>query len=340
MNPNRFNGPDESDDETEMVHPFGQIMEGLQTGGGRPPFGVTIRTRRSLSGSSSQSTKKGFFQEFVNLQRTEEEPVSATPAPASSVPTPASIEQSRPRLIYCRDLHLLSESIPHWYPTFIEAVRQRRQGPIPRQQSPILNPTVVVMGVSPSFITPRTAPSSEPTGLISFNLSRHNNPRNKSSVSTPPRPKVVEWDESPIAQRAREKRLHERLNSWEKYDASVFYPELPNLSTGSGDGSNAGKGPTGRGLMSLFVAIPEGGSGPPAISPFNPEDDNSREKTTDHTRLTVVLPRVRDASQEMATRVQRRLQTNQINMRTAVGGVGGTEQLIHRAYISLMGIHR
>lgn len=315
-----FKGPgqDESDDEGEFSHPFGQVMEGIQAGGGRPPFGITIRTRRTIQASNSLSAKKAFFQEFVNLQRGEEEAPSA-----STIPTPTPPVPSRPRLIYCRDLHLLSESLPHWYQQFIEAVRLRRQGPMSRPQHPVLNPTVVVLGVSPSIITPRTTPiASDPGGLVNFNTSR-NRPQARSPIAPPAGPKVVEWDESPAAQRARDKRLHERLNNWEKYDASVFYPELPNLQTGGTDGNGGPKTPVGRGLMSLFVAIPEGGGGPPSISPFSPDEDSSRERTTDHSRLTVILPRIRDASQEMATRVQRRLQTNQINMRTAVGGIGG-----------------
>lgn len=285
-----------------------------------------------MNANNSISAKKAFFQEFVNLQRGEEEAPNSFSSPtpsaststsaASTIPTPSPPTPSRPRIIYCRDLHLLSESLPHWYQQFIEAVRLRRQGPMPRPQHPVLNPTVVVLGVSPSIITPRTTPaSSEPGGLVNFNTSR-SRPQARSPIAPPAGPKVVEWDESPAAQRARDRRLHERLSNWEKYDASVFYPELPSLQTGN-DGPGGPKSPVGRGLMSLFVAIPEGGGGPPSISPFAPEDDSSRERGTDHSRLTVVLPRTRDASQELATRVQRRLQTNQINMRTAVGGIGG-----------------
>ncbi|KIM29020.1 hypothetical protein M408DRAFT_126811 [Serendipita vermifera MAFF 305830] len=310
-----YSRAEESDDDEEISpHPFGQMLEGLQMGGGRPPFGITMRARRSSANSSSQTAKKNFFHEFVNLQRTDEE--------GAPMLNPADPSSSRPRLIYCRDLHLLSESLPHWYSHFIDAVKARRQGPMARPGSPVQNPTVVVLGVSPSIITPRNASSSSgPTGLVNYVMNR-NRPPSKTPHAPPANPKVVEWDESPAAQRARDKRLHERLNDWEKHDASVFYSELPNLHAASSDPSGMRMGPQ-RGLMSLFVAIPENGGGPPSIMPAPMEDDGSKDRGTDHSRLTVILPRQRDPAQEIATRVERRLQANQINMRTAVGSIGG-----------------
>jgi hypothetical protein len=246
-------------------------MEGIQIGGGRPPFGISIRTRKMSSGSGN-SNKKAFFQELVNLQRMEDEPALT------------AMEPARPRLIYCRDMHMLSETLPYWYPQFVEAVRSRRQGPMSRPQAPILNPTVIVLGISPSIITPRTNTSapSDSSGLVNLVMNRNRlHPRNSSTLPTAP--KVFEWDESPAAQRARDRRLHERLSNWEKYDASVFYPELPNLSSATADNDGA-KSVTNRGLMSLFVAIPDGGSGPPSISPAVPTEDRSRDKGNDHPR--------------------------------------------------------
>jgi hypothetical protein len=251
------------------------MMEGMQLGGGRPPFGITIRSRRSTN-SSNNSAKKTFFNEFVNLQRTDED--------GNPMPNPADPSSSRPRLIYCRDLHLLSESLPHWYPYFIDAVRARRQGPMSRPMSPVQNPTVVILGVSPSIITPRNASSSSsgPSGLVNFVLNR-NRPPSRAPTAAPASPKVIEWDESPAAQRARDKRLHERLSDWEKHDASVFNSELPNLHSASIDAGGMRAGAS-RGLMSLFVAIPESGGGPPSIMPAPMEDDSSKERGTDHSR--------------------------------------------------------
>jgi hypothetical protein len=250
-------------------------MEGMQIGGGRPPFGITIRSRRSAN-SNNNSAKKSFFNEFVNLQRTDED--------GNPLPNPADPSSSRPRLIYCRDLHLLSESLPHWYSYFIDAVKARRQGPMARPMSPVQNPTVVILGVSPSIITPRNASSSSsgPSGLVNFVLNR-NRPPSRAPTAPPASPKVVEWDESPAAQRARDKRLHERLSDWEKHDASVFNSELPNLHSASTDAGGMRPG-ANRGLMSLFVAIPESGGGPSSITPGPMEDDSSKERGTDHSR--------------------------------------------------------
>lgn len=46
--------------------------------------------------------------------------------------------------------------------------------------------------------------------------------------------------------------------------------------------------------------------------------------TVFHIRLTVLLPRERDSEQEVKCRVARRMQINEVNMRTAIGSIGGT----------------
>ena len=276
--PSHSRADESEEDEEPMAHSLGQVIEGLQLGGGRPPFAIAIRTRRSAASSISQSAKKDFFSDFVNLQRKDEE--------GNPIPNPNDPSSSRPRLIYCRDLHLLSDSFPYWYSHFIDAVRARRQGPMARQGSPVQNPTVIILGVSPSIITPRNAfsSSSGSTGLVNVALNR-NRPSLRSPNAFPAGPKGVEWDESPAAQRARDKRLHQRLRDWEKHDASVFSSELPNLHSASADPGGA-RISGNRGLMSLFVAIPENGSGPPSITPAQVEDDNSKERSTDHSRYT------------------------------------------------------
>ncbi|KAG8809356.1 hypothetical protein FRC17_003481 [Serendipita sp. 399] len=307
QNPQRIFRIEDSDDEDVIGMPIiAQAMEGMQSG--RPPFGITLRRGRGSYSNTSMQAKRAFFQDFVNLQRDTED---------GSVPTTIP---GRPRLIYCRDFNLLQDSLPHWYSAFLEAVRLRRQGPIPRLQAPVQNPTVIVHGISPSIITPRTAPFSSPDSGSYLNVQTNRN-RPSSRIGPSAGPKVMEWDESPAAQRARDKRLHERLNNWEKHDASVFHAELPNLQPAAGE--TGAQRNQGKGLMSLFVAIPDGGGGLPSIAPGNPDEDTSRERSTEHSRLTVILPRMRDVGEEVNTRMQRRLDMNKVNMRTAVGSIGG-----------------
>ncbi|KAG9055996.1 hypothetical protein FS842_000615 [Serendipita sp. 407] len=307
QNPQRNFRADDSDDEEGFgMNPvIAHAMEGIQSG--RPPFGITLR-RNKTSSSSSVLAKKAFFQDFVNLQRDTEDAAIPTTIPG------------RPRLIYCRDFQLLSDSLSHWYPHFIEAVRLRRQGPIPRPQSPVYNPTIIVFGISPSIVTPRSAPFSSPDSGSFLNVMTNRN-RPSSRVGPSAGPRVMEWDESPAAQRARDKRLHEKLSNWEKHDASVFNSELPNVQSALGEAG--GQRNQGKGLMSLFVAIPDGGGGPPSITPGPPDEDPSRDRTTEQSRVTVLLPRMRDVAEETSTRMQRRLDMNQVNMRTAVGAIGG-----------------
>ena len=97
--------------------------------------------------------------------------------------------------------------------------------------------------------------------------------RRPGPLSASPSPKNVEWDESPSAQKQREKRLQERLQRWNKGDASVFRTELPPLSLAERE-----EGPARGVLSQIFIAMQEGG--PPNAG----EDDAEKGKMGDHSR--------------------------------------------------------
>lgn len=259
--------PQEEEEEEEGPTLFSTIVEGAPPGvGGRPPFIAVRRPAAMRSGPSL--VKKNFFTELLNLQRATDDDV--TNPPSSS---------NRPRLIYIRDFALLEDTVPHWYAHFVSALRARRMGPMSRPTTTVLNPTVVIQGVSPSIITPR--PSVNGGGphqpIVSMLMARRNrSQRRPGPSSASPSPKSAEWDESPSAQKQREKRLQERLQRWDKGDASVFRTELPPLSL-----AERGEGPARGVLSQIFMAMQEGGV------PNGGEDDAERGRVGDYSRYVL-----------------------------------------------------
>lgn len=258
--------PQEEDDEGEDGPAlFGTIVEGAPPSvGGRPPFIAVRRSATMRSGPSS--VKKNFFTELLSLHRTTDDDF-----------TNPSRSSNRPRLIYIRDFALLDDTVPHWYPQLIAAVRARRMGPMSRPTASVLNPTVVIHGVSPSVITPRP-PVNEGNGphqpIVSMLMARRNPVQRRPGPSSASlSPKNVEWDESPSAQKQREKRLQERLQRWDKGDASVFRTEMPLLSLAERE-----EGPTRGVLSQIFIAMHEGGSSNAG------EDDAEKGKVGDYSR--------------------------------------------------------
>ena len=260
----------QEEDEEEEDGPalFSTIVEGAPPGiGGRSPF---IAVRRSATLRSGPSlVKKNFFIELLNLHRATDDDI-----------TNLSRSSNRPRLIYIRDFALLGDTVPHWYPQFIAAVRARRMGPMSRPTATVLNPTVVIQGVSPSIITPRPTifPSNGGNGphqpIVSMLMARRNAvQRRPGPSSASPSSKNTEWDEGPSAQKQREKRLQERLQRWDKGDASVFRAEMPPLSLAEREDGPA------RGVLSqLFITMQEGGA------PNAGEDEADKGKVSDSSR--------------------------------------------------------
>jgi hypothetical protein len=258
--------PQEEDEEEEDGPAlFSTIVEGAPPGvGGRSPF---IAVRRSTAMRNGPSlVKKNFFIELLNLQRVTDD----------DVPNPP-VSSNRPRLIYIRDFALLGDTVPHWYAHFISAVRARRMGPMSRPTAAVLNPTVVIQGVSPSIITPRptvNGGNGPHQPIVSMLMSRRNRfQRRPGPSSASPSPKSAEWDETPSAQKQREKRLQERLQRWDKGDASVFRIELPSLSLAERE-----EGPSRGVLSQIFVAMQDGGL------PNTGEDDAEKGRVGDYSR--------------------------------------------------------
>ena len=258
--------PQEEDEEEESGPAlFSTIVEGAPPGvGGRSPF-IAVRRPATVRSGPSQ-VKKNFFTELLNLQRATDDDV--TNPPGSS---------NRPRLIYIRDFSLLDETVPHWYAHFIAAMRARRMGPMSRPTTTVLYPTVVIQGVSPSIITPRptanggNGPHQPIVGMLVARRSRFQ--RRPSPSSASPSSKSTEWDESPSAQKQREKRLQERLQRWDKGDTNVFRTELPPLSLAERE-----EGPARGVLSQIFVAMQEGGA------PNVGEDDSEKGRVGDYSR--------------------------------------------------------
>jgi hypothetical protein len=254
---------EEDDEEEEVPALFSTIVEGAPPGVGRSPFIAVRRPTTMRSGPSL--VKKNFFIELLNLNRGTDDDVINP-----------SLSSNRPRLIYIRDFALLDDTVPHWYSHFIAAVRARRMGPMSRPTAAVLNPTVVIHGVSPSIVTPRPI-SNGSNGphqpIVSMLMARRNRVQRRPGPSSAgPSPKNAEWDEGPLAQKQREKRLQERLQRWDKGDASVFRAEFPPLSLAERE-----EGPARGVLSQIVIAMHEGG-------PPNTEDDAEKGKVSDYSR--------------------------------------------------------
>lgn len=149
--------------------------------------------------------------------------------------------------------------------------------------------------------------------------------RNSSSIASSPDTKLdrLDFSESEAAEKARERRLQERLRKWEKHELALF-EEMPTLSHGSEEESPAHKpevvvmGPGGRSLPGLPSIL--GGS----FAPRSAGRNGGGEKRSSFFRTAVLVPAKRSHTQERATRMARRREINELSMRMGVGAVGGS----------------
>jgi hypothetical protein len=268
--------------------------------------------------SSSPSKIKTFFDELVNIP---------SPQPESSAAS------KRPRIIYIRDFATLASTSSTWYPPLLSAVRQRRKGAMSRPSSPISNPMTIVFGITPSLAAPASSGSLSDSGgnsgLTSLLMNRSQSPNFGNSSS---RPSKSDWSEDEVSEKAREKRLRERLRRWEKGDAAI-HDELPTLSADH-DGGEDGHGPSHRPEIVVMGAPSQGAVG--SISGLPPQirsilaaramGSRSGSEPDGHAsffRTSILVPSVRSPIQERACRVSRRREINELTIRMGIGAVGG-----------------
>jgi hypothetical protein len=259
---------------------------------------------------------KAFFEMCLNLQ---------APADAGT-----SNGTQRPRLIYIRDFPTISSPWASLHPALLSVVRQRRQGALSQPTSPVVNPTAIIFGIAPPLFPPTSAPSPPPgpQAMMTMMTSRSGQPA--PGVATP-RPEKSDWDEEDHAEKARERRLRERLRKWERGDQAL-QSEIPKLqvTTPVEDESSPGHpnvmfagGPGGsfNPLASLLGPLLGGGVRPPGPHPENSNPNSS--SNSGFLRTSVLVPASRSLMREKTSRVGRRREINELTMRMAVGAIGG-----------------
>ncbi|KAI0928566.1 hypothetical protein AcW1_005770 [Taiwanofungus camphoratus] len=291
---------------------------------------VPARPGRAIMGSTSRGTSttklKAFFDELINISAEPTVSQESTEAPSVSPPR-------RPRIIYVRDFSTLAPSSSVWYPALLAAVRQRRQGPISRPTSPVVNPITIVFGITPSIIAPMSASSSSPgqQGLMNMLMSRHA----QSSTGTTSKQPKTEYGEDVAGDKGREKRMLTRLKRWARGDASS--QDLPQLAMGDDvDDPSGGKGKP----EVVLLGGPDGMTGLPsmlgsalsaAVSGRNRSGPSDSESRTRFFRISLVVPNLRSPAAERHTRMARRREINELTMRMGVAAIGGALEPMEQA---------
>lgn len=257
---------------------------------------------------------KTFFDDLVNLP---------SPNDASTAGTNTT---RHPRIVYVRDFPVLASASATWYPHLLSAVRQRRIGPLARPSSPVYNPMSIIFGITPPIVPTHvsasmSAFSAGPSqhGLVNVAGRRRSL---HATASTPPRSGIADWGEDDAAERAREKRLKDRLRRWEKDGDAALLQDLPALSTRPEEPEGE-RGPRG-------VVVIGGSSMPPMLESMiaqrgmaNGSSALESEITTPFFRASVLVPGVRLQAEERLCRMSRRREINELAMRMGVGAVGG-----------------
>ncbi|KAI0256767.1 hypothetical protein BJV78DRAFT_1272850 [Lactifluus subvellereus] len=279
-----------------------------------PPAHMTApQTSGNVPSKGSLVKARTFFEMCINVQ-----------APNDAGSSNATL---RPRLIYVRDFSTLSSSWGSLYPALLSAVRQRRQGALSRSTSPVVNPTVIVFGITPPIVSPSSTPPSfpGPQGLMNMLTSRSGQAAPGVATS---RPGKSDWGEEDHAEKAREWRLRERLRKWERGDQTL-QSELPKFPTGpvlEDEPGSSGQpdvvfvgGPGGANPLSSLLGPLLGGGPRPS-----PKSASSNPPTSSgFLRTSVLVPASRSLSREKTSRIGRRREINELTMRMAVGTVGG-----------------
>jgi len=145
--------------------------------------------------------------------------------------------------------------------------------------------------------------------------------RNSSPFHThpPSRHAKSEWGEDEVSEKAREKRLRERLKKWEKGDSEVF-DDYARLAVNA----NSESGPDGK--PDIVIIGP--GNGLQGLLPFGSllPKASEPEPMDFFFRTSMLVPQTRSLHTEQRTRIARRREINELTMRMGVGAVGGCVQ--------------
>jgi len=171
----------------------------------------------------------------------------------------------------------------------------------------------IIFGMTPSLLPP-SSPSSASDGLALIS-------RIATQISLPSTklPKA-DWGEDEAAEKAREKRLREKLKKWEKGDAGL-QSEFSPLFMGP-DAEEEGK--TSKPDLILIRASPQG-----LPSMFGHQlstsqaGKNSPHDKSSFFRSSVLVPTSRSPTHEKSNRVARRREINELTMRMGIGAIGG-----------------
>ena len=279
-------------------------------------FVVPPQTSR-MSGnipSKGMIKAKNFFDMCIDVQ-----------APGDTGSSSATL---RPRLIYIRDFPTLSSSWASLHPALLSAVRQRRQGASSQSTSPMVNPTVIIFGITPTIFPPSSTLSLPPGPQGMMNMLTSRSGQATPGVATS-RPGKSDWGEEDHAEKAREWRLRERLRKWERGDHAL-QAELPNFLTGPHAENESGTpgqpnvvvvgGPGGVNPLSSFFGSILGGGG---LRPGMQAASSNTSMSSGFLRTSILVPASRSLSREKASRMDRRREVNELTMRMAVGSIGG-----------------
>ncbi|KAF8212302.1 hypothetical protein K438DRAFT_1663065 [Mycena galopus ATCC 62051] len=278
--------PEEEDVDSESSSLYNPPQMTVTVLNPAAPFGrstVSSPSRRTGPPSKIQV----FFDTVVNTQSPDE-----------------SEQNLRPRLIYIRDFPMLAPSSPLWYGPLLQAVRSRRRRSSPRSTSPISHPVTIIFGMTPPLVP--KGPNIR--AALPNNLNR---PR-MMPVAANSRQSEAEWSEDEASDRARERRLRERLRRWEKGDGlQDQIPKLSPFTEGEGGGES---------LPALLTTLLGQVTGP---GDSGNRVGSSGESDSTFFRTSVLVPSARSLVEERACRVARRREINELTMRMAVGAVGG-----------------
>ncbi|KAF9053560.1 AAA-domain-containing protein [Hymenopellis radicata] len=290
---------DDDDDYGDNSVPTAQML--LTVMSPSSPRG-TVMSASKLS-NPQPSKAKQFFDALVNMPSLDG--VKSPPVP---------------RIIYIRDFPTLAPTSATWYRPLLNAVRQRRRGPIASPSSPVTNPITIIFGLSPAITPPEviSSPSSSNAGrgLLSVMMNRGAGASPAASAS---KPSKTDWNEDEDATKARESRLRRRLKKWERGDPSLL-DELPTLT-------NQDEGEEGDPKRDNVVML--GGAAIPLpffpVSQGSPSNRSPSEgdSKTGFFRTSILVPSVRSTADERDARIERRQEINELTARMAIGAVGG-----------------